>query len=372
MSPPPTTQEDQVKTFAHAVGFDLVGIAPAVSPVGFSDLQQWLENGFAGEMHYIERREEAYQHPKYVLPEVKSVIMLGLNYHVEAPAAVSSSEGRVARYAWGTLDYHDLLRRKLKELGNAIHEIFPECHTRGVVDTAPLLERDFARLAGLGWFGKNTMLINKQKGSWMFLAAMLIDVALQPDQSHETSHCGTCTRCLEICPTDAFVKPYVLDASKCISYLTIEHRGHIAHELRSDMGEWLFGCDLCQEVCPWNRKSPVSQEPAFQPLADLNPINAAELLQLTEESFRKRFRLSPLSRPKRSGLLRNAAIVLGNSGDQQFVPILITTLNDAEPIIRAAVVWALGKLGGSEAMTALKARREIEEDTAVLQEMTMV
>ncbi len=364
-----TSPEEQIKSTATLLGFDLVGIAPAVSPVGFSDLQLWLKKGFAGEMHYMERREEAYSHPQFVLTEVKSIIMLGLNYHSKPPVQCSTSDGRVARYAWGTEDYHDLLRDKLKKLGNALHLLFPECRTRGVVDTAPLLERDFARLAGLGWFGKNTMLINKQAGSWMFLAALLIDIPLQPDQPHNTSHCGTCTRCLDICPTDAFPQPYVLDASKCISYLTIEHRGHLPKELRDNMGEWLFGCDLCQEVCPWNRKAPVSSEDAFQPLAELNPINAVELLQLTQETFRKRFRHSPLSRPKRTGLLRNAAIVLGNSGDQQFVPDLIVALEDSEPIIRAAVVWALGKLGSEKAITALQERQKKEEDSIVQQEI---
>ncbi|VAX37250.1 Epoxyqueuosine reductase [hydrothermal vent metagenome] len=348
------TSEEQIKSTATSLGFELVGIASAVSPVGFSDLQEWLKNGFAGEMHYMERRENAYQHPKYVLPEVKSVIMLGLNYQTKTPAAIQPGEGRVARYAWGTADYHDLLRDKLKTLGNALHEIFPECHTRGVVDTAPLLERDFARLAGLGWFGKNTMLINKQKGSWFFLAALLTDISLQPDQPHNTSHCGTCTRCLDICPTDAFAQPYVLDASKCISYLTIEHRGNISEELCSNMGEWLFGCDLCQEVCPWNRKAPVSKESVFQPEPELNPVDAVALLQLTEETFRERFRNSPLSRSKRAGLLRNAAILLGNSGNQQFVPVLIAVIDDDEPVIRAAVIWALKQLGGKDAIAAIK------------------
>jgi epoxyqueuosine reductase len=243
---------DAVKAAARQVGFDLVGIAPAISPAGFSKLQEWLRAGFAGEMQYMPRREAAYEHPRNVSASVRSVVMLGINYRTEEPVPVPANAGRVARYAWGTADYHDLLRDKLKELANELHKQHPGCTTRGVVDTAPLLERDFARLAGLGWFGKNTMLINKQAGSWLLLAALLTDLDLIEDASHSTSHCGTCTRCLEVCPTDAFAGPHVLDARKCISYLTIELKGPIPTELRTGIGEWMFGCDLCQDVCPWN------------------------------------------------------------------------------------------------------------------------
>ena len=212
------------------------------------------------------------------------------------------------------------------------------------MDTAPLLERDFARLAGLGWFGKNTMLINKRAGSWLLLAALLTDVDLEPDHPHETSHCGTCTRCLDVCPTDAFKAPYVLDARRCISYLTIELKSSIPVELRDGMGDWLFGCDLCQDVCPWNHRAPVSQEPGFQPLPDLNPANASSLLAISESDFKRRFEASPLGRPGWDGLRRNAAIVLGNSEDPKFLAVLTVHVEDSSPVVREAVAWAIDKL----------------------------
>lgn len=354
-------RELAIKSEAQRLGFELVGIAPAVSPVGFSALQDWLDHGYAGEMRYIERRLQAYGDPQSVLPGVRSVIMLGKNYQTANPALPDSnpptspevsmdsareskSGARISRYAWGSADYHDVLRGLLKQLGAFVKRQSPQAKTRGVVDTAPLLERDFARLAGLGWFGKNTLLINKRRGSFLFLCALLTDLELKPDTPHETSHCGTCTRCLEACPTDAFVAPFVLDARKCISYLTIELRGAIPHELRSGMGDWLFGCDICQDVCPWNRKAPVTNSPEFQPRIGMAPADAGRILQLTEAEFDAEFANTPLSRPGRSGILRNAAIVLGNSRDPQAIPILRQGLCDTDPIIQEACGWALNQL----------------------------
>jgi len=284
----------------------------------------------------------------------------------DPPASVP---GRVAKYAQGSADYHDVLKGMLRELAEFLHEHRPGCRTRGVVDTAPLVERDFARLAGLGWFGKNTMLINKRAGSWLFLAALLTDVELSPDEPHNTSHCGTCTRCLDVCPTDAFPEPYVLDARRCISYLNIELRGPMPAELREGVGDWLFGCDLCQDVCPWNNKAPTTDRPEFQPSDDLSPADAVEILQMDEAAFRERFRHTPLSRPKRAGLLRNAAIVLGNSGRAEAVQPLIRTLQDREPLVRGAVAWALGNLGGEAARTALRNRLAVEKDNTVRGEL---
>jgi epoxyqueuosine reductase len=353
---------NRIKDEAHRQEFDLVGIAPAVNPSGFADFRDWLERGFAGEMAYLPRREAAYEHPRHVLEGVRSVVMLGLNYCTVETLPLTAGQGLVSRYAWGDADYHDVIRGKLARLAEWLQREEPGCRTRGVVDTAPLLERDFARLAGLGWFGKNTMLLNKRVGSWFFLAALLTDVEIEPDAPHVAQHCGTCTRCLDACPTEAFVAPYQLDARRCISYLTIEHRGAIPHELRSGMGEWLFGCDVCQDVCPWNHKAPISTEPAFQPTDDLHPANAIELLSLGEAEFRDRFRHTPLARPKRAGILRNAAIVLGNRGDSLAVPVLTRALHDFEPVIRGAAAWALGRIGGVDATAALQARLLIETD----------
>lgn len=358
-----------IKQEAARLGFDLAGIAPAVSPPGFPDFQAWLRHGYAGKMVYLENREEAYKHPQHVLGSVKSMIMLAMNYRTTDPAETAPGEGRVSRYAWGKGDYHDLLRERLARLADFLHRERPGCRTRGVVDTAPLLERDFARLAGLGWFGKNTLFINKRTGSWMFLAALLTDVDLEYDAAHETSHCGTCTRCLDICPTDAFPEPYVLDARRCIAYLNIELRGPVPDELRSGMGDWLFGCDLCQEVCPWNKKAPISVEPMFQPRAELTHADACGLLRLTPAEFDGMFRGTPLTRPGRTGLLRNAAIVLGNSGERGFVPALMDALRDEEPLVRGAAAWGLGRLGGDDVKCALRARLAIEEDGVVTEEL---
>src|SRR5262249_34827483 len=252
------------------------------------------------------------------LPEVRSVVMVVMNYNTVGsgqPAGAGGPEpaastpdlhsslptGRVARYAQGK-DYHDVLRQRLNGLLTWVQYEVPGCHGRGVVDTAPLLERDFARRAGLGWFGKNTMLLNKRLGSYFFLGALLLDVELQPDWTHETTHCGTCTACLDACPTQAFIEPGLLDARRCISYLTIELKGSIPMEFRTPMNDWVFGCDVCQEVCPWNRKAPAGIEPAFQPRADMESIDLVELLGLSEEEFRRRFRGTALTRAKRRGL----------------------------------------------------------------------
>ena len=393
----PADPDQFVRKKAREIGFELVGIAPAVAPGGFGPLQNWLSQGFAGEMSYMPRREDAYAHPENVLPGVRSVILVGLNYldrtsqnadstsrHSDAASAVPSPpeggegtgssdsvchdlpSGRVAKYASGSADYHDVLKKRLKSLAAVLHEMRPGCRTRPVVDTAPLLERDFARLAGLGWFGKNTMLINKREGSWFFLGALLTDVELTPDQPHDTAHCGTCTRCLEACPTDAFPEPYVLDATRCISYLTIELRGQpIPADLRTGMGDWLFGCDVCQDVCPWNHKAPETTVDEFRRDETLTPASLTQLLSLSESEFRDRYRRTPLFRPGRSGLLRNAAIVAGNSGDLRFVPALASALEDQDELIRGAAAWALGQLGCETAVRGLNARLEQESSPAV-------
>jgi epoxyqueuosine reductase len=355
-----------IKTAAGQLGFELVGIAPAVTPGGIHNFLDWLERGYAGEMHYLPRREEAYEHPRNVLDGVRSIVMLGLNYNAPVPDIKGASrdvhqapEGRppaiparIARYALGRADYHDVIRGKLKLLAEAVRGESPGCKVRGIVDTAPLLERDFARLAGLGWFGKNTILINKHLGSWFFLAALLVDIELEYDEPHAASHCGTCTRCLDSCPTDAFVGPYVLDARRCISYLTIEHRSSIPEELLPGIGDWLFGCDICQEVCPWNRKAPVTSEPAFQTDPALVSLDAAHLLSLTESEFEIRFGHTPLARPGRAGLVRNAAVVAGNSGSAAAVPALTSALQDSDSLARDAAALALECIRESETRKA--------------------
>jgi epoxyqueuosine reductase len=340
-----TSLETRIKDHARQLGFELAGIARATPADTFGQFRDWLDRGLAGEMAYLQRHAEARRHPAGVMPEVRSVVMLGMNYN-PAPQDLSSPSGltgRVARYALGA-DYHEVLWRRLDAFMARVQAEAPGCRGRGVVDTPPLLERDFARRAGLGWFGKNTMLLNKRLGSYFFLAALLLDLELRPDPVHETSHCGTCTACLDACPTSAFVGPGVLDARRCISYLTIELKGPVPDDLRAGLGDWVFGCDVCQEVCPWNRKAPTATEPAFEPAADLVPVDLVELLSLSEAEFRHRFRNTPLMRAKRRGVLRNAALVLGNRGDPAALPVLYRALQDIEPLVRDAARWAIDRI----------------------------
>jgi epoxyqueuosine reductase len=357
-----------LKTEANRLGFELAGACPAVTPNGIERFQEWLSAGYAGEMHYLSDRAKAYGHPRQVLDGARSILMLAMVYRTAEPAAPGAGEGRVSRYAWGD-DYHDLIRERLNRLGDFLRREAPGARVRGVVDTAPLLEREFAQLAGLGWVGKNTLLLNKQLGSWFFLAALLTDQELDYDEPHVADHCGTCRACLDACPTGAFVEPYVLDARRCISYLTIELRGPIPDNLRSGVGDWLFGCDICQDVCPWNHRAPLSTEPSFTPAANTNTIELAALFALDDAAFRERFRHTPLWRAKRRGLLRNAAIVLGNRPHAAAIPALIRGLNDPEPLVRGASAWALRRYSDPRAEAALAARRQIEGDADVLHEL---
>jgi epoxyqueuosine reductase len=354
-----------IKQEAAALGFTLAGVAPAVAPPGAARLDEWLAAGYAGQMHYLADRREAYRHPRHVLDGVRSVVMLAMEYRSTEPVVPQPGEGRISRYAWGSIDYHDFIRERLDNLARQFQAWAPGSLARGVVDTAPLLEREFAQLAGLGWIGKHTLLINRDRGSWFFLAALLTDVELHYDAPHETDHCGTCRACLDACPTDAFPQPYVLDASRCISYLTIELKDAIPAELRAGLGEWLFGCDVCQEVCPWNSRSELSRQAEFAPLEENNPVELARLFELDEAAFRGRFRHTPLWRPKRRGILRNAAIVLGNRPTPAALPALVRGLNDAEPLVRGACAWALGQFSQVAATEALLERRETEPDAEV-------
>ncbi|MCE9545399.1 MAG: tRNA epoxyqueuosine(34) reductase QueG [Planctomycetia bacterium] len=362
---------DQLKAEAMRLGFTLAGVCPAVTPQGLSHLDQWLSAGYAGEMHYLADRRAAYEHPRHVLDGVRSVLMLTLNYRTIEPTAPTAGHGRISRYACGA-DYHDVIHERLAALSDWLRLQRPEAMVRGVVDTAPLMEREFAQLAGLGWIGKNTLLLNRTMGSWFFLAALLTDIELHYDAPHETDHCGTCTACLDACPTDAFVAPYVLDSRRCISYLTIELKGPVPHELRPGLDDWLFGCDICQEVCPWNHRAPLSNDAAFEPHSGAGAIELAGLFELDGEAFRSRFRNTPLWRPKRRGILRNAAIALGNHPDSAVLPALVRGLHDSEPLIRGASAWALGRFAANQiagASTALRERKNVESDAEVLNEI---
>jgi epoxyqueuosine reductase len=362
------TQE--LKQQAQRLGFSLSGACPAVTPQGIHHFYQWLQLGYAGRMSYLPARAQAYEHPRHVLPGARSLLMLGLNYRTEEPRPAQAGCGHVSRYAWGHVDYHDLIQPRLKQLAQLIRSRVPGSRARGVVDTAPLLEREFAQLAGLGWIGKHTLTIHPRQGSWFFLAAVLTDVMLEYDEPFAEDHCGRCRACLDACPTDAFPQPYVLDATRCISYLTIELREMLPAALRQDIGQWVFGCDICQEVCPWNRRNPQSDERELQARQDLRPLRLAELFWLDDVGFRALFRHTPLWRAKRRGLLRNAAIVLGNQRDLAARPALAQGLSDAEPIVRAACAWALAQLPDPSVGQLLAQHRRQEQDPLVLAELT--
>jgi epoxyqueuosine reductase len=293
-----------LKDEAFRLGFDLAGATAAVTPPDWERFRRWVEAGFAGQMRYFADRLGAYRHPMEVLEGAKSLLMLGMNYRTVEPTETRDGQLRVSRYAWG-VDYHELIRDRLHRLADFHRTLVPTAGVRGVVDTAPLLERQFGRLAGLGWIGRNTMLINERFGSWFFLAALLTTEALAYDQP-VAERCGACRTCLDACPSGALVQPYQVDARRCVSYLTIEHRGEIPAELRAAFGDRLFGCDACQEACPWNRKTPSTSKPEFLPGPGMNPVDVKTMLSLDDEAFRKRFHHTPLWRAKREGLSRNA------------------------------------------------------------------
>ncbi len=331
-----------LKQRAAELGFVLSGVTAAAAPGRLQAFHAWLEAGYAGQMSYLHTRREAYSHPRYVLEGCRSIVMLALPYGPSSRSA-TTEHAKVARYAQGSRDYHDVITDKLKLLRTWLLEQQPQCNVRGVVDTAPLLERELAAAAGLGWIGKNTLLLNRQWGSYFFLAALLTDLELHSDESDEHSYCGTCTACLEACPTGAFPQPFVLDATRCISYLTIEHRGAIDPALQQQLSGWVFGCDICQQVCPWNRRVPENSQPEFAPRDDLQNLDLVELLGLDEAAFRQRFRQTPLWRAKRRGLLRNAILVAGTKKLPQAHAQLLRLCEDDEELLAQAASWAVSQ-----------------------------
>lgn len=335
-----------LRSLAKELGFVKLGIAPVVDSAGFTDLVKWIDSGHAAGMDYFANRLDAYRHPHGVMPGAKSIIVLAYPYAPGHAPDLEQGQGNVARYAWSGIDYHDTIHHKTKQLKRLISDSAPETRVRGCVDTAPLMERELAQLAGLGWRGKNTLLLDRELGSYFFLACLLVDEELPYDTPHHSSHCGTCTACLDACPTGAFPEPGVLDAGRCISYLTIEHRESIPIELRDPIGDWAFGCDICQEVCPWNRK-PARRgdaEPAAQPLQQ---ISLETLFAMDEDEFRKRYRKSPLWRTRLRGMQRNAAIVLGNQRDASALDILNRGVDCKDEMVAEACRWAIAQIAGS-------------------------
>jgi epoxyqueuosine reductase len=332
-----------LRRWAKEVGFDLVGIAPATIDLGWDRLRDWLSAGKQGEMAYLAENADVRRDPSRLLAGVQSVVVVGLVYRTSEPTSSQPGEGRLSRYAWGE-DYHEVIRGKLRRIGENLRETYPEVNSRRAVDSAPIMERDYAQLAGLGWVGKNTLLLHRRLGSWVFLGVLLVDTPLDYDLHRETDHCGSCTRCLDACPTQAFDAPYSLDARRCISYLTIEHRSFIPEELAPRMGDWVYGCDVCQEVCPWNdthaRRARVA-EPLFGPRPENDPVSLRELLLLSAESFSVRFSGSAVVRADRDRLVRNAVIAARNTAAHELRPLVEVLVDDPSPVVAETARWAL-------------------------------
>jgi epoxyqueuosine reductase len=335
--------EQLIKAQACGLGFDLAGITSLGPMETAAAFETWVARGYAGEMDYLPRGTAKRRDSRLPVPGTTSAIVVGLDYGGRSPS------GPVARYARGD-DYHDVMLGKLEELHEWLEaEVGRPVAGKAYVDTGPLLERDLARRAGLGWFGKNTNLINRDIGSFFFIGALLVDLKLHPDAPFDADRCGTCTRCLDACPTGAFVEPRLLDATRCISYLTIELKGAIPEDLRSQMGTHIYGCDVCQDVCPYNIKfAQELGEPAFAPRAAIGNRDAQSLarnlLAMNDDDFRTAFSGSPMKRAKRRGLLRNAAVVLGNIGDEGDKAALAVATNNLDPLVREHAEWALNQI----------------------------
>jgi epoxyqueuosine reductase len=344
-----------VKRAAEEAGFDLSGIASAADAPELQYFPAWIAAGRAGEMEYMAARDEqgALNRASLarVAPWARSVIVCAINYNTDHPCSTQVDDlscGWISRYAWSREDYHNAVMRRLKQVEAALRQAVPAelqtgVTTRSYVDTGPVVERVYAKYAGIGWIGKNTCIINQKKGSWLFLGVILTSLELAPDLP-APDRCGTCTRCIAACPTGALIAPCQLDSNKCISYLTIEKRGSISEALRSAMGRHIFGCDICQDVCPWNRKAPATTAPEFEPRPGLVNPALAWLAEMSAEKFREVFRGSPVRRAKRSGLRRNAAIAMGNSGNRNFLPVLERLADDEDESVAESARWAKARL----------------------------
>ncbi|HEX3986881.1 MAG TPA: tRNA epoxyqueuosine(34) reductase QueG [Acidobacteriaceae bacterium] len=363
---------DRMEALARAAGFTTAGIAAVPEPGSAEDeeerarYEEWIEAGRAGEMQYLQRRDEGGRllrsSVRVVFPWARSVIVCAANYHSDQPRSIdpaAANAGWIARYAWSgreaaddprPTDYHKVLLGRLKALRAAAAEELGPFESRCFVDTGPVVERVYARYAGLGWTGKNTCLLNQEFGSWLFLGVIVTSLELPPEQRRATlaaDRCGSCTRCLDACPTGALTAPRQMDASRCISYLTIEKRGEIPESLRAGVGRQVFGCDICQDVCPWNRRAPIAADPELAPRAALVNPALDWLAALDEAEFERWFNGSPVRRAQFLGFRRNVAVAMGNSGLAQFIPTLEGWAKEADPVLAETARWAVGKLEGA-------------------------
>jgi epoxyqueuosine reductase len=359
---------------AAAAGFDVVrvtNIDSAAAEIGRAGgrLDAFLADGRHGDMAWMATHHERRRDPRVLWPQVRSIVMLGLNYGpAEDPIAtkVAANRAVISAYARGR-DYHDLAKAGLKRVARVLQQA-SGAEVRVFVDTAPLMEKPLAAAAGLGWQGKHTNLVSRQLGSWLFLGAILTTADIEADAA-EDDHCGTCTRCLDVCPTNAFVGPYQLDPRKCIAYLTIEYKGHIADDFREAIGNRVFGCDDCLAVCPWNKFAATTHEMRFHARVETDNPPIADILALDEAEFRSRFAGTPVKRTGRDRVVRNALIAAGNAGDATLLPQIEKRLDDGSPLVRAMAVWALGRLGTYESQAAhIRNRAHKESDRAVIDE----
>jgi epoxyqueuosine reductase len=357
------SSESSIREKARSLGFEKVGIARAGAAPRSGFLREWLGRGFHGEMSFMERAPEWREEPARMFPGARAIVCVAKNYNAPGSHSGDGAVGRISRYAWGD-DYHEVLRGKLHELRRHLEGLGGRAKV--CMDTGAVLEKPWAEAAGLGWQGKHSNLIARDLGSWFFLGELVTDLDLEPDPPYGKDYCGTCTRCIDLCPTRAIVAPYVVDSRRCIAYLTIEHRGAIPRELRPLLGNLIFGCDICQDVCPWNRFAKVAPEREFYAREGNLAPALLGLMGMSREEFGRRFRGSPVKRAKYAGFLRNVAVALGNSGDPGAIPALEKALAHEEPLVRGHAAWALGRLGGRE---ALARRRPLEADPGVLSEI---
>jgi epoxyqueuosine reductase len=367
--------ETVVKRYARELGFDLVRITSAEQfaedrAVALDRIKSGLMDGLPW---YNENRVKRGTNPQELLPEARSIICLGLNYFQEEGPETSFGansnrpKGKVARYARGR-DYHKVIKQRMRQYVAGLSERLGSAVTaRWYVDDGPMLDRAAAKRSGLGWFGKNTNILTPELGSWVFLGQIITDLDLEPDTPLKKT-CGSCVLCIKACPTGAIIAPYVIDNTRCISHLTIENRGPIPLELRHQMLDWVFGCDICQEVCPVNRKATANQEHGFQ-RKELGLIDLEELLQLSEEQFQQRFQGTPIMRAKRVGLKRNVCVALGNLKNPVAIPVLEQALTEEEPLVRCHAAWALGQIGGPQANSVLRHAATAEPDPQVITEV---
>jgi epoxyqueuosine reductase len=356
----------RIHTRGLEIGFDEVGFAPVELPREAPRLEQWLELGYEGDMRWMAREPTRRTDARRSHSEAQTVVCCALNYYQGAPEGADSTRGVVSSYARGE-DYHRVMGKKLEGLGAFIEETC-DVETKHYVDTGPLLEKGYGAASGLGWLGKHSNLISRRGSSWFFLGEILVPLALPPD-AVESNLCGTCTRCIVACPTDAIVEPYVVDSRKCISYLTIERRGSIPRELRSGMGNHIYGCDDCQDVCPWNRFAQKSEEARFFPRDPLASMELVSILKMSLVEFQEATRHSAVRRARYAGFLRNVAVALGNSKNPQVVPDLAAALDHTESLVREHVAWALGNLKHPDAKEPLVQRLKVEEEPSVREEI---